>query len=86
MVLTRDTLFAAGPRIVKDEPAQEPTFDGKGSSTLVAVSIEDGNRLAELKLDGRPVFDGMIATPGRLYLSLRDGRLVCLYEKRDMGL
>jgi hypothetical protein len=85
LVLTGDTLFAAGPRIDGDRSAGEPTFDGQGEAVLIAVRAEDGARLATLKLDGRPVFDGMIATSGRLYLSLRDGRIVCLQdiEKAD---
>jgi len=38
--------------------------------------------LAEYKLDSPPVFDGMTAANERLYISTRDGRLLCM-EKND---
>jgi len=34
--------------------------------------------LAQYKLDSAPVFDGMAAANGRLYLSLENGRVLCM--------
>jgi len=31
-----------------------------------------------IKLDTRPVFDGMSAAHGKLYVALKDGRVLCL--------
>ena len=42
-----------------------------------AVSAADGKKLAEQKLDSPPVFDGLIAAGGRLYLATTDGRVLC---------
>ena len=52
---------------------------------LRAVSAADGKKLAEVKLDSPPVFDGMAAAGGRLYISLEDGRIVCMEGKEGKG-
>ena len=41
------------------------------------VDKEDGKTLAEYKLDSKPVWDGMIAAHGKLYLSMADGSVIC---------
>jgi len=97
MVLASGTLFLAGPPELLDEerayrdptdPAiaarlaeQEAAARGERGSRLWAVSAADGRKLAECVLEGVPVFDGMAATPGRLYLAMADGRVVCLAGK-----
>ncbi len=42
------------------------------------MSIEDGKTISEQPLPALPVFDGMSTAHGRLYLSLTNGRIVCL--------
>jgi hypothetical protein len=37
----------------------------------------------KLQLDAPPVWDGMIAVEGRLYISLADGSIVCLGEAKE---
>jgi outer membrane protein assembly factor BamB len=54
------------------------TFAGRKGGVLMAVNITDGKQVAELKLDSIPVFDGLIAANGRLYVSLKDGSVACL--------
>ena len=78
MVKTRDVLFVAGPPDVFDPEKPYDAFEGRRGALLVAVSPEDGKKLGELNLDAPPVFDGLIATEGRLFASLEDGSLVCL--------
>ena len=53
-------------------------YDGRERVVLAAVSTADGQRLAEQKLPASPVYDGMSAAGGRLYLSLTDGSVLCL--------
>jgi hypothetical protein len=48
---------------------------------LCAVSAADGKTLAQYHLDSLPVFDGLAAAQGRLYLTLQDGRLLCLGDR-----
>jgi hypothetical protein len=90
MVLADKTLFVAGPpellsltgrSIAKqDLDAVADAYDGRLGGTLCAVSTEDGSKLAELKLNSPPVFDGLIAAQGRLFVSTMDGQVRCLGE------
>ena len=71
-------LFVAGlPDVV---PVEDPmaAFEGRMGSRLWVVSAADGKKLTEYKLDSVPVFDGMIAAEGRLYLATTGGRIVCM--------
>ena len=58
------------------------TFAGKKGGVVWAVDIADGEKRAEIELDSIPVFDGLIAASGRLYLSLKDGSVACLAPPR----
>lgn len=78
MVLADKTLFVAGPPEVSDSDEPTTAFDEHTGGLLRAVSTTDGQKLAEHTLDAPPVFDGMIAANGRLYLSTIDGRISCL--------
>jgi len=78
MVKTRDILFAAGPPDEFDPAAPFAALEGKRGAVLVAISAKEGKKLTELKLDTEPVFDGMIAVEGRLFVSLIDGSVMCL--------
>ena len=53
-------------------------YEGKRGASLWVVSGEDGGRLADYALAASPVFDGMIAAGGRLYIATQDGHLVCM--------
>jgi hypothetical protein len=48
---------------------------------LRVYSAADGKTLAEQPLDAPPVFDGLIAASGCLFLSTTDGRVVCLGQR-----
>ncbi len=77
MVLAGGTLFLAGPPDVIDEDDPYGAFEGRKGGRLWAVSTADGTRLAEYSLETPPVFDGLIAAAGRLFLTSEDGRLTC---------
>jgi outer membrane protein assembly factor BamB len=55
-------------------------WQGKRGALLWAVSATDGNRLAEFQLEHPPVWDGMIAADGCLFVSSTDGTVLCLKE------
>jgi len=76
MVLAGDTLFLAGPpeRALRSIP----TFEGKRGAMLMAASAADGKILSQYKLDALPVYDGLVAAQGRLFVSLKNGTLLCL--------
>ena len=76
MVLTEDKLFAAGPP--ENALTRQSVFAGETGGRLTVVSTANGEPLKDYQLDALPVFDGMAAAYGRLFLSLKDGRLLCL--------
>jgi hypothetical protein len=82
MVLAKDVLFLAGWRdavaiqtktgrpLDPDTPDPRPAF-------LWALSAADGKTLKEYPLVAEPVFDGLAAAYGKLYLALKDGTVTC---------
>jgi hypothetical protein len=94
MVLAGGTLFVAGPPDLVDEPQafrqindpkvhrslaeQAAAMEGDKGALLLAVSAADGKTLAQYDLDSPPVFDGMAAAAGRLYMTTVNGQVVCL--------
>ncbi len=87
MVLADNVLFGAG---WKDS---EKIFEGprpagsrknpysENESVLTVISTADGQTLKEYPLEAEPVFDGMAAAYGRLYLSMKNGRVLCMAPK-----
>jgi PQQ-like domain len=82
MVLAGSHLFVAGPPDVVDPQDPMAAFKGRDGAVLRVHSAADGKMLAEYKLDAPPVFDGLIAANGRLYLSLENGTLLCMGAAR----
>jgi outer membrane protein assembly factor BamB len=78
MVLAGSHLFVAGPPDVVDPQDPMAAFKGRDGAVLRVHSAADGKMLAEYKLDAPPVFDGLIAAKGRLYLSLENGTVLCM--------
>jgi hypothetical protein len=94
MVATDGVLFVAGPGIQADEmevysrysapevqekmAEQMAAFEGRRGAVLMAVAKNDGKMLAAYRLKSAPVFDGVAATEGCLFLSTTDGRVMCL--------
>ena len=60
---------------------QEAALLGRDGAVLWAVSAADGQKAAEYALAAPPVFDGMAAAAGRLYLATTDGKVLCLAGK-----
>ena len=43
---------------------------------LLAVSPSDGKTIADIQLKSPPVFDGMIAADGQIFISQKNGSMV----------
>ena len=56
---------------------------GENGGRLWIVSAADGNALQKEELDYLPVFDGMAVADEKLYISTKDGRLVCLGDGQE---
>ncbi len=94
ITLAGDTLFFAGPpNLVNERQAfyqpddpdvmaalahQEEAFKGEHGGQLWGLSKKNGQVLARYALNSAPVFDGMIAANGRLFIASIDGTMVCL--------
>ncbi len=76
MLIAGETLFAAGTSdaIYPEDPWA--AYEGRRGGKLMAFSAGDGEKLAEYELSAAPVFDGMAAAHGRIYLAARGGKLM----------
>jgi len=61
-------------------------FEGRKGALLMAVSKQEGKTLAAYRLDWPPVFDGLIAADGRLFMATMDGQVLCLGAGRGTPL
>jgi hypothetical protein len=79
LVLVGDTLFAAGWKdsvgVFETNPKTENT------SLLMAISTTDGRAIKKYPLKAKPTYDGLAAAYNKLYISLKDGTILCLGEK-----
>jgi len=71
-VLAGETAYLAGVPTSRQE---------KDKGELWVLSMADGKRLQTLTLDSKPVYDGLSAAGGRLYLAAEDGTLTCFGAK-----
>jgi outer membrane protein assembly factor BamB len=78
MAVAGPTLFVAGPPDVAEPSDPWATLEGRKGAVLWAINKADGKKTAEYKIASGPVFDGLIAAGGRLYLSTLDGKVMCL--------
>ncbi len=77
MVLAGETLLLAGlPDVV---PQEDPyaAFEGRAGGRLVALSTENGEKLADYPLEHRPTYDGMAVARGKLFVTSPDGEILC---------
>ena len=94
----RRTLYIAGPRQVAEDEAtlrrgdaetaelmrqQEAVWLGQSGGLLCAVSAADGKETARMTLESPPVFDGMIAAYGKIFLASMNGKVVCVGRSAD---
>jgi hypothetical protein len=94
MVKTADKLIIAGPADIIEEEKVKSLFNspemqvrldeqsailaGERGGILRMVSTQNGQQISEYKLGVPPIFDGMIAANGKLFISTMDGSIVCL--------
>jgi outer membrane protein assembly factor BamB len=77
MVLAGTHLLLAGPPDVIDPRDPYGAFEGRKGGELWAVSTVDGRRIAAYRLEAPPVFDGLIAAHGKLFMTMADGTVCC---------
>jgi outer membrane protein assembly factor BamB len=84
MVLADNFLFGAGWKdsVKISDQFPEKNFKREDNSVLMVMSTINSETLKEYPLEAQPVFDGMAAAYGRLYLSLKNGTVVCMDSDR----
>ncbi len=94
IVKTQDTLFLAGPEDVVDEEKafnaigeeatkkllqqQSEVLASANGGKLLAVSVVNGAVVQMIDLESGPVWDGMAAAYGKLFICCKDGSVVAL--------
>ena len=76
MLLADDVLSAAGQPL--DDQGLVAGSPPSAPGLLLAVSAGDGTVLAEDPLESPPVFDGLAAASGCLFVSLENGNVVSM--------
>jgi outer membrane protein assembly factor BamB len=76
MVMTDDVLFVAGPQ--GNPLTTQAALEGETAARLLAISPSDGEILSEISLPATPVWDGLAAAQGELYVILANGDVLCL--------
>ena len=80
MALTPDRLIIAGPPDVLDPGIPLAAFEGRKGARLRLISTANGETLGEHTFSAPPVFNGLAVARGRVFISLKDGTLVCLAQ------
>jgi hypothetical protein len=78
MIRAADTIFVAGSPDIVDPRDPHGAWEGRKGGILAAFATDGSKQLAEYKLPAPPVWDGLAAAYGRLYVSLVNGDVLCL--------
>jgi outer membrane protein assembly factor BamB len=77
ILLADKTLFIAGTPLEFPSDDLSRAYDGRMGGMLWAASAEDGQKLAEYRLDAPPSWDSLAAANGKLFLCTQDGYVHC---------
>jgi hypothetical protein len=78
IALADDVLFVAGTPVAFPQDDLAKAYEGRMGGILWAASASTGEKLAQYTLDAPPAWDTLAAANGLLFLSLADGRVICM--------
>jgi hypothetical protein len=81
MIRAGKTLLLAGMPDLPAKGGSFAAFEGRKGGLLWALSAADGRKLADHPLDAPPVWSGLAAAAGRLYMTTTDGKVRCFGPK-----
>ena len=81
IALADDVLFVAGTPVAFPQDDLAKAYEGRMGGILWAASASTGEKLAQYTLDAPPAWDSLAAANGLLFLSLADGRVICMGPK-----
>jgi outer membrane protein assembly factor BamB len=83
MIRAADTIFVAGSPDLVDPKDPHGAWEGRKGGILAAFAAVNGRKLVEYKLPAPPVWDGMAAARGRLFVSTLDGNIICMGKRQE---
>jgi outer membrane protein assembly factor BamB len=78
MLLAGESLVIAGAPDVVDKKDPWGAFEDRKGGVLQVYSKQTGKKTAEVKLDSAPVYDGLAAAGGKIFITLQNGSVVSL--------
>ena len=77
MLVGKNNLYLSGMPDRKSEDDFWSALEGKRGALLRVISKEDGQKLSEYELESPPVYNGLAAGGGALFVTLKNGAVVC---------
>ncbi|KPK44643.1 MAG: hypothetical protein AMJ65_02435 [Phycisphaerae bacterium SG8_4] len=84
IALADDVLFVAGTPVAFPQDDLAKAYEGRMGGILWAASASTGDKLAQYTLEAPPAWDSLAAANGQLFLSLADGRVMCMGPRRGL--
>jgi len=81
IALADDVLFVAGTPVAFPKDDLAKAYEGRMGGMLWAASASTGEKLAQYTLNAPPAWDSLAVADGLLFLSLADGRVICMGPK-----
>jgi len=77
LVVGTENLYLAGVRDTVDQKDPWAHFDGRMGGLITIHSKSDGKLKRQIELASAPVFDGLASAGGMLFVSCKDGSVLC---------
>jgi hypothetical protein len=81
MVLTNKKLLVAGFELEIDPADPWGKIEGRKGGVLRVLSKENGTTISEFPLETLPVWNGMAAANEKIFISLKNGKIICVGKK-----
>ncbi len=78
MVLAGDKVLLAGFIDAIDPKDPWARIEGRQGGELRMISVPDGKPLVRVNLESTPVWNGMAAADNKVFISLKNGKLICM--------
>jgi len=82
MVVAEEKLLLSGFRDAIDPADPWANLEGRKNSALWILSKRNGEKLSEYPLEALPVRNGMAVADGQIFISVSNGRVLCLGETK----
>ena len=77
LLIGANNIYTSGVRDQVDENDPWAHYDGRKGGMLAIHSKSDGKLIKEIALESPPVFDGLAAAGNKLFISCKDGSVLC---------